>query len=357
MYALSRRREPVAPERRNFVAAANTQISRHPECKYVLDLNAVFYGKQMQRCNRPHNRSWQQPFGRMRDGVETQFETDHLGDFRVCEPYRPADTLGGQPAGLSSSGHRVADIDLQDQNFDQSCYDPSIAYGRSITANILLAVAFDRRYRSRSIRATDVRPSGIRIELSRHLGPGAYEALIEKINSDLATEGEPPYQAKTIAQGAATSVWAEVVAVGDDVGGRYCENCHASTITDGPLGPGNEGVRAYALDPEHAELLWVKSDEIIGERFWQPQFLGGLRFTASRISALHISRSRSLIHGASEGQFILSCEVVVNERTILEGRRNGEGKIRICRSLGEILLSIQSNNAEAICIHEVPGAP
>jgi hypothetical protein len=31
---------------------------------------------------------------------------------------------------------------------------------------------------------------------------------------------------KTIPQGAATSVWAAVVAPADEVGGQYCENCH-----------------------------------------------------------------------------------------------------------------------------------
>ena len=27
------------------------------------------------------------------------------------------------------------------------------------------------------------------------------------------------------------------------------------------------GVRAYALDPDHAKALWAKSEEMVGERF------------------------------------------------------------------------------------------
>jgi len=27
------------------------------------------------------------------------------------------------------------------------------------------------------------------------------------------------------------------------------------------------GVRSYALDPEHAEALWARSEELVGERF------------------------------------------------------------------------------------------
>jgi hypothetical protein len=83
----------------------------------------------------------------------------------------------------------------------------------------------------------------------------------------LAANGEPPFQWKTIPQGAATSVWAAFVAPATDVGGRYCENCQVSEITDGLISPVSPGVRPYALDPAHAEALWRKSEEMVGERF------------------------------------------------------------------------------------------
>jgi hypothetical protein len=34
-------------------------------------------------------------------------------------------------------------VDLDDPNFERTPYDPLVAYGRSKTANILFAVAFD----------------------------------------------------------------------------------------------------------------------------------------------------------------------------------------------------------------------
>jgi hypothetical protein len=86
---------------------------------------------------------------------------------------------------------------------------------------------------------------------------------VERINAQLAIEGRPPFKFKTIPQGAATSVWAAFVAAADEVGGRYCEDCHVSQVTDGPISP----VRPYALDPEHAKALWAKSEEMVGERF------------------------------------------------------------------------------------------
>ena len=83
----------------------------------------------------------------------------------------------------------------------------------------------------------------------------------ERINAELTAEGRPPFQFKTIPQGAATSVWAGVVAPADAVGGRYCENCHVGEIVPGDraISAISEGVRAYALDPEHAEALWAKA--------------------------------------------------------------------------------------------------
>jgi hypothetical protein len=83
----------------------------------------------------------------------------------------------------------------------------------------------------------------------------------------LASDGQPPFQFKTIPQGAATSVWAGFVAPAADVGGRYCENCQVSKIAEGPVSPVSPGVRPYALDPERAKALWAKSEAMVGERF------------------------------------------------------------------------------------------
>ncbi len=71
---------------------------------------------------------------------------------------------------------------------------------------------------------------------------------------------------KTAPQGAATSVWAAVVAKAEAVGGRYCEDCHVADVVDAdPRAVG--GVRPYALDPERAKALWAKSEAMVGERF------------------------------------------------------------------------------------------
>src|SRR5678815_5184402 len=50
---------------------------------------------------------------------------------------------------LASAGHRFANVDLADPNFERIPYDPWVAYGRSKTANVLFAVTFDFRHRDR----------------------------------------------------------------------------------------------------------------------------------------------------------------------------------------------------------------
>lgn len=205
------------------------------------------------------------PFGRTADGFETQFGTNHLGHFVLANRIAGLIREGGRLVNLSSAGHRFADIDLDDPNFDKTDYDPWLGYGRSKTANILFAVEFDRRHKAGGVRATAVHPGGIRTELSRYMTQADEEALIGSVNAAHAAAGLPPFEFKTIPQGAATSVWAAAVADADAVGGRYCEDCHVAELQDGEGIRG--GVRPYALDAAHAKALWAKSEELVGEQF------------------------------------------------------------------------------------------
>ena len=207
------------------------------------------------------------PFGHTAEGFETQFGTNHLGHFVLVNRIAALIAPGGRLVNVASSGHRYSDVDLDDPNFERTPYDPMIAYGRSKTANILFAVEFDRRHKARGVRSTAVHPGGIKTELGRHMQPDELDKVVAQINAQLAADAQPPFQWKTIPQGAATSVWAAVVAPAEEVGGRYCENCQVSKVIEGPTSPVSPGVRAYALDPEHAKALWAKSAEMVGEGF------------------------------------------------------------------------------------------
>jgi NAD(P)-dependent dehydrogenase (short-subunit alcohol dehydrogenase family) len=209
------------------------------------------------------------PFGHTADGFETQFGTNHLGHFVFVNRISSLMGAGSRLINLSSSGHRFSNVDLGDPNFERTAYEPFVAYGRSKTANILFAVAFDRRHRERGVRAAAVHPGGIQTELARHMEQGQLEAMVKQINEQAVAEGKDSFKFKTIPQGAATSVWAGVVAPAEEIGGRYGENCHVSDVVadDVSLGMLNEGVRAYALDSKNAEALWKKSEELVKESF------------------------------------------------------------------------------------------
>jgi NAD(P)-dependent dehydrogenase (short-subunit alcohol dehydrogenase family) len=209
------------------------------------------------------------PFGHTADGFEMQFGTNHLGHFVLVNRIARLIRAGGRLINLSSAGHRFSNVDLEDPNFERTPYEPFIAYGRSKTANILFAVAFDKRHRGRGVRAAAVHPGGIQTELGRHLDSSQMQQIIEGINQQLAEEDQGPFQWKTIPQGAATSVWAAVVAPADEIGGRYCENFHVGHIVPDhvTINAVSEGVRGYALDPKNAEALWKKSEELVGESF------------------------------------------------------------------------------------------
>ena len=192
------------------------------------------------------------PFGMTVDGFETHFAINHLGHFLLVNRLAGLLRPDGRLVTVSSAGHRGADVDLDDPNFADGAYDPLVAYRRSKTATILFAIAFDRRHRDRDIRAMAVHPGAVLTETTRRLiaaRPAAAAA----------------FTWKTVAQGAATSVWAGFVAPADEAGGRYCEDCRVAAVNDDPTA--SFGVRSYALDPGRAEALWRMSLDMVGERF------------------------------------------------------------------------------------------
>jgi NAD(P)-dependent dehydrogenase (short-subunit alcohol dehydrogenase family) len=168
-------------------------------------------------------------FALTQDGFETHFGTNHLGHFVLINRVEPLIKDGGRVVMLSSAGHRFANVDADDPNFDDAEYEPLVAYGRSKTANILFAVEFDRRHKHRGVRAAAV-------------------------GSDV------------IPRGAATVAWAAAVADADQIGGRYCEDCGVAPVAHDDA-PSRFGVRAYAVDPLRAATLWALSEAMVGERF------------------------------------------------------------------------------------------
>jgi NAD(P)-dependent dehydrogenase (short-subunit alcohol dehydrogenase family) len=199
----------------------------------------------------------------MRDarGYEMQLATNHLGHFqltaRLWEPLRRA--RGARVVCLSSIGHRRAEVDLEDPNFQRRPYDKWEAYGQSKSANSLFAVELDRRGWEHGIRAFAVHPGGILTGLVRHMTDEELAAYgIVREGGELRSTVE----VKTVEQGAATSVWCAVSRALSDKGGVYCEDCDIAVAV-----PGNSealsGVRPWAIDKATARALWGLSEKLV----------------------------------------------------------------------------------------------
>ncbi len=192
------------------------------------------------------------------DGFELQFGTNHLGHFLLTVLLLPALRAGApsRVVALTSSGHRISDVSLDDWNFEHTTYEPWTAYGRSKTANALFALELDRREAANGVRAFSVHPGGIQTELGRHLTPEAIATLMAQMDPDSG------FRFKNIPQGAATSCLVATAPGLEADGGRYFEDCGVAEPTDHPTA--RVGVRGYAQDPDRAAALWTLSERLVG---------------------------------------------------------------------------------------------
>jgi NAD(P)-dependent dehydrogenase (short-subunit alcohol dehydrogenase family) len=200
------------------------------------------------------------PLTRDARGYESQFATNHLGHFQLVGRLWGALVAAGgaRVVSLSSIGHRICPVSLDDPNFETTPYDKWQSYGRAKTANSLFALGLDTRGKAHNIRAFGVHPGGIMTNLQRFL-PIEEQIAMGWVDS----EGNVNKLFKTPQQGAATSVWCATSSQLDGLGGVYCEDCDIAKVWekgDSPYG----GVHAHAVDQNAAEALWQLSEAMTG---------------------------------------------------------------------------------------------
>src|SRR5215831_6930366 len=111
------------------------------------------------------------PFGKTADGFELPFGTNHLGHFLMTCLLAPALRRGApsRVVSVSSRGHRFSPVVFEDIHFERRPYDKWLSYGQAKTANVLLAVALERRVAPHGVHANALHPGAILTELGRHL--------------------------------------------------------------------------------------------------------------------------------------------------------------------------------------------
>lgn len=198
-------------------------------------------------------------------GYESQFAINHLGHFQLAARLWPAlaDAGGARVVSVSSRGHRRGKVDFEDPHYERRPYDKWDSYGQSKTANALFALGLDERGGSYGIRAFSLHPGSVLTDIARYL---SHEELMAMgiVDAEGRVRREGVAGSKTVAQGAATSVWCATSPEIEGLGGLYCEDCNiAEAVSDDVtyLGP---GVRPWAMDQDLADRLWELSERMTG---------------------------------------------------------------------------------------------
>jgi NAD(P)-dependent dehydrogenase (short-subunit alcohol dehydrogenase family) len=198
------------------------------------------------------------PESKVGPGWESQFGICHMGHFALTRGLFSLLEKASAPrvVALSSTAHKMSDIQWDDINFDQTPYEKWRAYGQAKTANALFANALSRRLKDAGGLAFSVHPDGIFTPLQRHLPKEEMIAM-----GWLGEDGEPSELAKagfkSPEQGASTTLWAATSSKLLGKPGVYCEDADIAAMTDpdSPMGR-YMGVDPHACDDDAAERLW-----------------------------------------------------------------------------------------------------
>lgn len=228
------------------------------------------------------------PLRRDSRGLESQFAINHMGHFQLTLELIPALKRAQNPrvVMVSSRGHRDNGILWDDYRFNQNAYDPRKGYSQSKTANILFAVALDRRMKAAGIHAFAVHPGAIPAtnlgnaflfnNVPSWLRPLVIQAYVRGTNAmgSLRYGGDTHKFnfSKTPQQGAATPVFAALSPLLNGIGGVYLEDCNVTDVV------ANDqqyqtlrmfGVREWAVDFAEAEKLWDLSLTLLPDEIRQ----------------------------------------------------------------------------------------
>ncbi|KAH6908809.1 short-chain dehydrogenase [Coprinopsis sp. MPI-PUGE-AT-0042] len=204
------------------------------------------------------------PYGKTKDGFETQFGTCHLGHFLLFQLLKDALLASATPefpsryVSVTSIGHLFGPVKFDDYNFEKTEYDGWTAYGQAKTANIWMANSIERHYGSQHLHATSVHPGGI-------LEGSTLGQYLSDDQKKMFEDPEALRSFKSQAQGAATQVWAAVGKEWANKGGKYLTNCMEQISYDekakeeGMFFMANDGYKPWAYDEESEERLWRES--------------------------------------------------------------------------------------------------
>ncbi|WP_374688298.1 SDR family oxidoreductase [Promineifilum sp.] len=178
------------------------------------------------------------------DGLEMTFATNHLGYF--LPTVLLWDLLAaGAPArviNVSSDAHRGAKLDFDDLQ-SRRRYSGFGVYGRSKLANLLFTYELDRRRGAADVTVNALHPGFVASNFGRG-NRGVVGLFMTRL---------VPLFARTVEQGAATSVYLAASPKVAGISGRYFTDCQA--VQSSPA----------SYDRAAAAQLWAVSEALTGE--------------------------------------------------------------------------------------------
>ena len=192
------------------------------------------------------------PAGKTGDGFETQFGTNHLGHFALTNLMLTHVT--GRVVTVSSTGHRMGNIDFGDLQWERKPYNAGRAYGQSKLANLLFTSELQRRLTAAGspVIATAAHPGYAVTRLTRH----ATNPLFRVVTA---------VGARVIAQDAdAGSLPTLYAALADIPGDSYAG---PDGILEQRGTPKLVGRSAAARDADVARRLWEVSEQLTATHF------------------------------------------------------------------------------------------
>ncbi len=179
------------------------------------------------------------------DGLERTFAVNHLGYFMTTLLLWPS--LLAAPSArvinLSSDAHRQAKLNLDDLQNERK-YAGFRAYAQSKLANVLFTYELDRRRGNAPVTVNAVHPGFVASNFGRN-----NRGVIGLVMTRLV-----PLFAKSVVEGAATSVYLASSPEVAGVSGRYFVDCR----------PVKSAPQSY--DRTAAERLWAVSEQLTGLR-------------------------------------------------------------------------------------------
>ncbi len=195
------------------------------------------------------------PLTRTIDGFELQFGTNHLGHFALTNLL--LDNITGRVVTVSSTGHRLGEIDFNDLNWEHRPYKAWRAYGQSKLANLLFTAELQRRLEAAAspVIATAAHPGYAATNLQFHSQRRSLD-LISRIGNRFLAQDEDG--------GALPTLYAAVADVpGDSFAGPggFMQQRGAPKLVNRS---------DAAKDAVVARHLWDVSEELTGVQFPLP---------------------------------------------------------------------------------------